>query len=112
MTRSVINSQSILQRVFNSAPLCAHVSCAEVSSVLGPSSSFSSETGSARPDGPPSQPHALHRSQVTNGNHIQLCVTDVFTLISFCSSFDASASICCHSAEDIFCFCLLSRVSI
>lgn len=60
------------------------VSGAEVSGVLGQSSSLGSETGAAHPDGPPSQPHALHRSQVTNGNHLQLCVTDVLALISFC----------------------------
>lgn len=60
------------------------VSCAEVSSVPGQSSSFSSETGAAHPDGPPSQPHALHRSQVTNGNRLQLRVTDAVALISFC----------------------------
>ena len=64
--------------------LCVCVSCAEVSSVPGQSSSFSSETGAAHPDGPPSQPHALHRSQVTNGNRLQLCVTDALALISFC----------------------------
>lgn len=64
--------------------VCVPVSCAKVSSVLGQSSSFSSETGAAHPDGPPSQPHTLHRSQVTNGNRLQLCVTDALALISLC----------------------------
>lgn len=63
--------------------LCVHASGEEVSSVPGPSSSFSTKTGAAHPDGPPSQPHAVHRSQVTNSNHLRLCVTDAFAPICF-----------------------------
>lgn len=64
--------------------VCVGVSGEEVSGVPGQSSSLSSEAGAAHPDGPASQPHTLHRSQVTNGNRLQLCVTDVFALMSFC----------------------------
>ena len=85
-TRSVLNCQCILGTSFLflyvfSSFTC--VSCAEVSSVFGQTASFSSETGAAHPDGPPSQPHVVHRSQVTNGNRLQLCVTVVPALISF-----------------------------
>lgn len=58
--------------------LCDHASGEEVSGVPGQSSSVSSETGAAHPDGPTSQPHSLHRSQVTNSNSLLLCDTDVF----------------------------------
>lgn len=52
--------------------LCNYGSGEEISRVLGQSSSFCSETGAAHPNGPPSQPHTLHRSQVTNSNHPRL----------------------------------------
>ncbi len=92
---SIINCQSILEQGTPSLArlnesfllfvgLCVGVSCAEVSSVPGQSSSFSTETGAAHPDGPPSQPHTLHRSQVTNGNRLQQRVADSLTLMSFC----------------------------
>lgn len=80
--------------------VCVHVSGEEISSVPGQGSPLSSKTGTAHPDGPPSQPHALHRSQVTNSNRLRLCVTDVFALM-FLLSFDSAAPICCQSAEDI-----------
>lgn len=63
--------------------VCVVISGAEVSSVPGQSSSLGSEAGAAHPDGPASQPHALHRSQVTNGNRLQLCVTGALIFISF-----------------------------
>lgn len=51
--------------------LCVPASRAEVSHILGQGSPLGSEAGAAHPDGPPSQPHALHRCQVTNGNRLQ-----------------------------------------
>lgn len=80
---------------------CVGASCAEVSGVPGQSPSLGSEAGAAHPDGSPSQPHALHRSQVTNGNRLRLRVTDGPALVSFCFHLMPQPPICCHAAEDI-----------
>lgn len=67
--------------------LCLPASGAEVSHFLGQGSSLRSEAGAAHPDGPPSQPHALHRCQVTK---VPSCLHHI-SIPSF--SFDEVASL-------------------
>lgn len=69
-------------RVVDVVVLCVPASRAEVSHILGQGSSFGTEAGAAHPDGPPSQPHALHRCQVTNGNRLQPHAACAITLAS------------------------------
>lgn len=63
------NHQEVNKLVNLNVVLCLPASGAEVSHLLGQGSSFRSEAGAAHPDGPPSQPHALHRCQVTTASN-------------------------------------------
>lgn len=72
--------------------LCNDGSGEEIPRVPGQSPSFRSETGATHPNGPPSQPYALHRSQVTHSNHLRLWRVRI-NMYGICFH-----PICCHSS--------------